>query len=76
MTRLKIAILATVFLFSFLVSTVEPTLASTYQVVNVMVTYDEELATTAGWVYGYSPEVFCRIIVEVVSERFEKDIAL
>jgi len=76
MTRLKIAILVTVFLFSFLVSTVEPTLASTYQVVNVMVAYDEELATTAGWVYGYSPEVFCRIIVEAVSWRFEEEFGI
>jgi hypothetical protein len=45
--------------------------ATTYQNVNVLVAYDEELAGTAGLVYGYSPEVFCHIIIDEVSDRFK-----
>ena len=44
-----------------------------YQVVHVMVAYDEELATTAEVVYWLSPEMFCRLMVDTVSWRFEEE---
>jgi len=45
--------------------------AETYQNVNVLVAYDEEMAFTARWTYGYSPETFCKIIIDTVSDRFK-----
>lgn len=66
-------IITTAFLLCliFSLASVKPAFAQTYQVVNVMVAYDEELVDTAIWSYWYSPEVFCRLIVEYVSLEFE-----
>lgn len=70
MQKSKIIGLVLIFVISVLVLA-ERAFAQTYQVVNVMAAYDEELADTASWVYGYSPETFCKLIVDCVSDRFE-----
>lgn len=48
-----------------------PVFAASYQVVHVMIAYDDELANTATYLYGRSPETFCRLILEEVSDRFQ-----
>lgn len=47
-----------------------PVFAPLYQVVNVMVAYDEELSATAENIYWLSPEESCRRIIQSVSWRF------
>lgn len=52
---------------------INPALSETYQVINVMVAYDEEWAHTALWLYGYKhPQTFCWMFIDWVSWRFEE----
>jgi hypothetical protein len=55
--------------------TVSPVFAN-YQGVNVLVAYDEELEWTASWVYWYTPQTFCWLFVDCVSDRFESAFGL
>jgi len=64
-------VLVSLIIFLGLAFNINYVYAHTYQGVNVMVAYDEELANTANWVYWLSPSEFCRRIVSCVSSRFE-----
>jgi hypothetical protein len=74
MTRIRslsIFALISLVVLSSLAFTINPVHSETYQIVNVMVAYDEEWASTSWWVYGYHyPYNLCFMFLDQVSDRF------
>lgn len=71
MLRKCIGVLISLVVLMGLMFNVNPVFAGFFQDVHVMVAYDEEFATTASWVYGYSPETLSRLFIDDLSYKFK-----